>query len=224
VSDLPAAVLFDMDGLLVDTEKTWYVVELEVMAELGGEFGPENQVEMLGHSMQDGAQYLLDLSGRTDVSTGDIAVRMLDGMVAHLRRGPVDWMPGAQRLLAAVEQAGVPRALVSSSQRVIVDAVLDAVGREHFDATVSGDDVEQTKPSPDPYLLAAELLGVDVRSCVAFEDSPPGSASAHAAGCVTVAVPSLKPVPHDVTDLQVGSLEDVDLGVLSGLMTSLRPG
>jgi HAD superfamily hydrolase (TIGR01509 family) len=223
VSDLPEAVLFDMDGLLVDSEKTWYLVELEVMARLGGDFGPENQVEMLGGTMLSGAQYMLELSGRTDVSVEEIAEQMLDGMVTHLRRGPVDWMPGAQRLLAAVEEAGVPRALVSSSHRAIVDAVLDAVGREHFDVTVSGDDVTETKPAPEPYLLAATLLGVDPRRCVAVEDSPPGAASAHAAGCVTIAVPSIKPVPDDVTDLQAGSLEDVDLDVLARLMHTARP-
>ena len=173
MSDLPAAVLFDMDGLLVDSEKTWYAVEIEVMAELGGDFGPDNQAAMLGHSLEEGAQYLLDLAGRSDISADEVGQRMLDGMVTHLRRGPVEWMPGASELLAAVESAGVPRALVSGSQRVVVDAVLDAVGRQHFDVTVSGDDVTDGKPAPDPYLLAATQLGVDVRSCVAIEDSPP---------------------------------------------------
>lgn len=223
MSDLPEAVLFDMDGLLVDSETTWYAVELEVMADLGGDFGPENQVDMLGGTLLSGAQYMLELSGRSDVTVDEVARQMLDGMVTHLRRGPVEWMPGAQRLLAAVEQAGVPRALVSSSQRAIVDAVLDAVGSQHFDVTVSGDDVTENKPAPDPYLLAATLLGVDPRRCVAVEDSPPGAASAHAAGCVTIAVPSIKPVPDDVTDLQAGSLDEVDLDVLARLMSATRP-
>ena len=85
-------------------------------------------------------------------------------------------------------------ALVSSSLRPIVDAVLAAIGTEHFAVTVSGDDVAQTKPNPDPYLLAAELLGVDPVRCVAFEDSETGATSAVAAGCLTVVVPSLVPV------------------------------
>ena len=94
MSDLPAAVLFDMDGLLVDSEKTWYAVEIEVMAELGGDFGPDDRAAMLGHSLEEGAQYLLDLAGRSDISADEVGQRMLDGMVAHLRRGPVEWMPG----------------------------------------------------------------------------------------------------------------------------------
>ena len=116
-------------------------------------------------------------------------------MVTRLRRGPVHWMPGARRLLEETSAAGVPRALVSSSLRVVVDAVLDAIGREHLPVTVSGDDVARTKPYPDPYLLAARTLGVDPADCVALEDSATGAASARAAGCYTVAVPSLADDP-----------------------------
>ena len=224
MSRLPAAVLFDMDGLLVDTERTWFAVETEVMAELGGPWGHEHQVALVGGALPRSAQYMLDLSGRTDVRAQDVAQQLLDGMVVHLRGGPVDWMPGAQRLLAEVGQAGLPRALVSSSARVIVEAVLDAVGREHFDVTVSGDDVSRTKPHPEPYLRAAELLGVDVRSCVALEDSPPGANSARAAGCVTVVVPSVASVPDDIAHLQVRSLEELDLAVMAEVFGGARLG
>ena len=224
MSRLPAAVLFDMDGLLVDTERTWFAVETEMMAALGGPWGHEHQVALLGGELGRSAQYMLDLSGRKDVSAEDVAQQLLDDMVVHLRRGPVDWMPGAQRLLAEVEQAGLPRALVSSSARVIVEAVLDAVGREHFDVTVSGDDVTRTKPHAEPYLRAAELLGVDVRSCVAFEDSPPGATSARAAGCVTIVVPSVAPVSDDIAHLQVLSLEELDLAVMAEVFGGARLG
>ena len=125
------------------------------------------------------------------MSPDELRERLLDGMVSRLRRGPVHWMPGARRLLEETSAAGVPRALVSSSLRVVVDAVLDAIGREHLPVTVSGDDVARTKPHPDPYLLAARTLGVDPAACVALEDSATGATSARAAGCYTVAVPSL---------------------------------
>jgi HAD superfamily hydrolase (TIGR01509 family) len=126
-------------------------------------------------------------------------------------------MPGAEQLLAEAEAAGLPRALVSSSLRVVVDAVLDAIGRDHFAVTVSGDDVERLKPFPDPYLLAARGLGVAPEDCVAFEDSETGATSARAAGCVTVVVPSLVPVPEGVAHYQFASLTELDLAALSGL-------
>lgn len=220
---LPAAVLFDMDGLLVDTERTWFAVETEVMTALGCPWGPEHQAALVGGPMEHSAQYMLDLSGRADVSVQEVSRSLLDGMVTHLRRDPVEWMPGARRLLETVRGSGTPRALVSSSARVLVDAVLDALGREHFDVTVSGDDVVRTKPEPDPYLLAAELLGVAASACVAIEDSRPGATSARAAGCVTIVVPSVTPVPDDIADLQVSSLEKVDLVVLGRLMSSRKP-
>ena len=132
--------------------------------------------------------------------------------------GQVAWRPGAHELLTGAVAAGVPCALVSSSLRRVVDAVLEAVGRHHFAATVSGDDVQRTKPDPEPYLLAADLLGVPASSCVALEDTAIGAASARAAGCRTVVVPSLLPVADDMADLVVGSLAELDLSALRQLV------
>ena len=217
---LPAALLFDMDGLLVDTEGTWYVVETEVMAELGGPWDEGHQRALLGGSLEQSAGYMLGLVDRPDVTEDWVAGAMVDGMVRHLGNGPVAWRPGAHDLLSAAVDAGVPCALVSSSLRRVVDAVLHAVGGHHFAATVSGSDVERTKPHPDPYLLAAERLGVPASSCVALEDSAVGAASARAAGCRTVVVPSLLPVGGDLADLVVGSLGDLDLPMLGRLVTA----
>ena len=218
--DLPAALLFDMDGLLVDTEGTWYVVEAELMAELGGPWDEQHQLALFGGSLEQSARYMLGLVDRPDVTEAWVAEAMVDGMVRQLGGRPVAWRPGAHALLAAAVEAGVPCALVSSSMRRVVDAVLEAVGRHHFVATVSGDDVERTKPHPDPYLLAAELLGVPASSCVALEDSEIGAASARAAGCRTVVVPSLVPVADETADLVVGSLAELDLASLGRLATT----
>jgi HAD superfamily hydrolase (TIGR01509 family) len=212
---LPAALLFDMDGLLVDTEGTWYVVEAEVMAELGGPWDEGHQLALFGGSVEKSATYMLSLVDRPDVSVDRVAQALVDGMVRRLGSGPVAWRPGAEALLTSAGAAGVPCALVSSSLRPVVDAVLDAVGRRHFAATVSGDDVERTKPHPDPYLLAAELLGVRPADCVALEDSASGATSARSAGCRTVVVPSLAPVPADLSHVQVSSLTELDLGRLA---------
>ena len=218
---VPAALLFDMDGLLVDTEGTWYVVESELMAELGGPWDEEHQLALFGGPLERSARYMLGLVDRPDLTEAWVAQALVDGMVRHLGGGPVAWRPGAHDLLAAAGEAGVPCALVSSSLRRVVDAVLDAVGRHHFAATVSGDDVQRTKPHPDPYLLAADLLGVPASSCVALEDSRIGATSARAAGCRTVVVPSLVPVEDEMADLVVGSLAELDLTALGRLTTAL---
>jgi HAD superfamily hydrolase (TIGR01509 family) len=216
----PAALLFDMDGLLVDTEGTWFVVESEVMAELGGPWDEEHQLALFGGPLDQSARYMLGLVDRPDVTEAGVAHALVDGMVRHLGSSPVAWRPGAHDLLTSAVGAGVPCALVSSSLRPVVDAVLEAVGRERFAATVSGDDVEQTKPHPDPYLLAADLLGVPATSCVALEDSDVGATSARAAGCRTVVVPSLAPVADELADLVVGSLDDLDLETLGRLVNA----
>ena len=212
------AVLFDMDGLLLDSEHTWLAVETEVMAALGASWGPQHQRALVGGSLDRTVGYMLAVAGRTDVAALEVERMLLDGMVRATRTGPIHWMPGAERLVAEVGAAGVPRGLVSSSSRVVMAEVLDRIGGSHFDVTVSGDDVAQTKPHPDPYLLGARLLGVDPRSCVALEDSATGATSARAAGCLTIAVPSVAEVPDGIADLRVDSLERLDLAALAGLL------
>ena len=222
---LPAALLFDMDGLLVDTERTWFAVESEIMAGLGAPWGDEHQAALVGGPLEKSVEYMLDHAGRPDVAPDRLAQELLEGMVRHLRAGPVSWQPGAERLLTEAADAGVPCALVSSSLRPVVDAVLAAIGTEHFAVTVSGDDVAQTKPNPDPYLLAAELLGVDPVRCVAFEDSETGATSAVAAGCLTIVVPSLVPVSPEVGHRQAASLTELDLAHLGELSADrVQPG
>ena len=220
---LPAALLFDMDGLLVDTERTWFAVESEVMAELGAPWGEEHKVALVGGPLEQSVAYMLAHADRPDVAPEQLSQRLLEGMVRRLRAEPVSWRPGAEDLLSAAADAGVPCTLVSSSLRSVVDAVLDAVGRDRFAATVAGDEVPSTKPSPDPYLRAAELLGLAAYDCVALEDSETGATSAVAAGCVTVTVPSVAPVPADLGDLQVTSLTDLDLRLLGRLVAARAP-
>ena len=217
---LPAALLFDMDGLLVDTERTWFVVESEAMAALGAPWGEEHQAALVGGPLERTVDYMLAHADRPDVSREQLAQTLLDGMVHHLRTGPVEWRPGAEDLLSAAAAAGVPCALVSSSLRPVVDAVLDAVGRDRFTATVAGDEVPTTKPAPDPYQRAAELLGLAPSDCVALEDSATGATSAVAAGCVTVVVPSIAAVPAELGDLRVASLTDLDLHALGQLVAA----
>ncbi|GAA3959011.1 HAD family phosphatase [Actinomadura viridis] len=211
----PQAVLFDMDGLLIDSERLWLEVETEVMTWLGGSWGPEQQEALVGGSLDVAVTYMLEMTG-AGADPAEVGRRMLEGMVERLRAG-VPMMPGAKELLSEVRAAGMPAALVSSSHRVLIEPVLDAIGREHFTLSVAGDEVTRTKPHPEPYLTATARLGAEPARCVVLEDSPNGLAAAEAAGCVTVAVPCLLPVAPAPGRTVVGSLHEVDLDRLAAL-------
>ena len=210
-----AAVLFDMDGLLVDTEPLWFETETEVMARLGAPWSVEDQEQLLGGSMERTVGYLLAKATRA-ASPAEIARWMMEGMLKRAAEGRIVVRPGARELIAAVAAAGVPYALVTSSEREFADAVLVGTGFR-FPVTVTADDVARTKPDPEPYRLAAKLLDADPSSCVALEDSPNGVASATAAGCRVVAVPSLLPIPSVPGRLVVSSLREVTLETLRAL-------
>ncbi|WP_433471912.1 HAD family hydrolase [Spirillospora sp. CA-142024] len=212
---LPQAVLFDMDGLLIDSERVWLEVESEVMAWLGGEWSTAHQERLVGGSLYVAVDYMLELTG-ADAPREEVGRRMLDGMAERLSTC-VPMMPGAKDLLAEVRAAGVAAALVSSSHRRLIEPVLDAVGREHFALSVAGDEVTRTKPDPEPYLTAAARLGADPARCVVLEDSPNGVAAAEAAGCVTVAVPGVLPIPPAPGRTVVASLREVNLAMLASL-------
>jgi haloacid dehalogenase superfamily, subfamily IA, variant 3 with third motif having DD or ED len=209
------AVLFDMDGLLVDTEQVWYEVETEVAERLGGTWGREHQRRLVGGSLDSTVAYILRVTG-SDVAPDVVAGWMLDSMKSRLAEG-VELMPGADELLTAVRAAGLRTGLVTSSAAVIADAVLGVVGRERFDIVVTGDDVTRYKPDPEPYRHATGLLGLDPGRCVVLEDSPNGVAAATAAGCLVVAVPSVLPIPEAPGRLVVGSLREVTVDRLRGL-------
>ncbi|UBU09612.1 HAD family hydrolase [Nonomuraea gerenzanensis] len=212
------AVFFDMDGLLVDSERVWLTIETEVMARLGAEWTPEHQVHLVGGSMERTVEYMLAVSG-ADVPPRTVREWMVSGMVARLSAG-VRIMPGASELLDALRAEGVPVGLVTSSLKDIADAVLKSVGRDRFDVVVTADDVTRTKPDPEPYLTAARLLGVPPVRCVVLEDSPNGVAAATAAGCAVVAVPSLLPVEPAPGRLVVASLTEIGVADLRDLLPS----
>ncbi|MGB8651895.1 MAG: HAD family phosphatase [Mycobacteriales bacterium] len=183
-----AAVLWDMDGLLVDTEPVWTVAEEELALRLGGVWSTELKARIAGTRLDVAVPTILEHYGVT--ATEDAVVEastwLLDRMVSLFSDG-VTPLPGAFELLAGLE---VPVALVSSSYRVLVDAVLHRTGLA-FDVTVAGDEVRHGKPDPTPYLTAAGALGVDPQACVVLEDSAAGVRAGLSAGCAVVAVPSV---------------------------------
>ena len=185
------AVLFDMDGLLVDTEPVWTVAEIELAGRLGGLFTDELKATIVGTRLEAAVTTFLTWYAAPSGPDAVAATSrwLLDRMVQLFGEG-VTPMPGAVELLAALRAAGVPVALVSSSYRVLVDAVL-ATGLGPFDVTVAGDEVVGGKPDPEPYLLACARLGVRPSQAVVLEDSPAGVRSGERAGCAVVAVPSV---------------------------------
>ncbi len=209
----PDAVLFDMDGTLIDSVPVWREIGKSVLAQHGYEVTDEIYQQAVSHmngslaSIRRARQILLASVG-ADRPVEWLEVLADGAMVARMRSG-MPWMPGARQLLNAAREHGVPTALVTTSPRLIADAWLGS--HDHpFDATVTGDEVGQGKPHPEPYLTAARALGVDPARCVAFEDTVNGYASATAAGCVTFMV---SPYPHSV-ERRVPTLEHIDVGRL----------
>ncbi len=214
--ELPDAVLFDMDGTLIDSEGLWLEAEIMVMAGLGSTWSSADQEHCLGGPLERVADYMIEKS-ETTVEADEIGHRLLDAMESRLRDSPLSWRPGARALVIECRDLGVPTALVSASWNRLIDAVgekIDAdIGSRAFDVIVAGDDVENGKPHPDPYLTAARNLGMQPDRCLALEDSPTGVHSAVAAGCRVVAIPHIAEVV-DTTALVIDSLENWTLARL----------
>ena len=215
------AVLWDMDGLLVDTEPVWTVAEIELAERLGGEWSDELKARIAGTRLEASVPTILEWYGveATPEVVADTATWLLDRMV-ELFATEVRVLPGVRELLAALHEEQVPQALVSSSYRVLVDAVL-AHGFGPFAVTIAGDEVATGKPSPEPYLLACEQLGVAPKRCVVLEDSSAGVTSGEAAGCRVVAVPSVPGVVIEPGRRRpvLSSLEQLDVATLRTLVS-----
>ncbi|MFI9821973.1 HAD family hydrolase [Streptomyces sp. NPDC052013] len=213
------AVLLDMDGTLVDTEGFWWDVEREVFASLGHTLDESWRHVVVGGPMTRSAGFLIEATG-ADIELAELTVLLNDGFEERIDHA-LPLMPGAARLLAELLEYEIPTALVSASHRRIIDRVLATLGPHHFALSVAGDEVPRTKPHPDPYLAAAAGLGVDPTRCAVVEDTATGVASAEAAGCQVVAVPSVAPILPAAGRTVVPSLEVVDLTFLHGLMTEM---
>ncbi|WP_405176887.1 HAD family hydrolase [Nocardia sp. NBC_01377] len=191
-----AAVLWDMDGTLLDSEKLWDIGVRELAVELGGVMSDELRHALIGASGPNALRLLFTGLGVEPTAEAILAAgRFLEVRVIELMTGPIPWRPGAKDALSLVRTSGLSSALVTNTKRSLTEFGLDALGRDYFDVSVCGDEVPEGKPEPDVYLRAAELLGVDPKECVAVEDSPTGAMAAQAAGCAVIVVPCEIAVP-----------------------------
>lgn len=218
--DGPAAVLWDMDGTLVDSEKLWDIVLHEAAERLGGRLTADQRASLVGSNMRATSRVLLSLAGRpvNEESIAEVG-RWMRERTAMLFSDELPWRPGAREALAATRSAGIPCALVTSTERPLTELALDTIGRDFFTVTVCGDEVDGlNKPHPEPYLRAARLLGADPESCVAVEDSPVGTESAVAAGCTVLVVPNDVPVEPGERRTFRSSLVGLDAQALAELV------
>ena len=208
----PAAVIFDMDGLLVDTERLSFGASALVLRDLRGVTLPhEVMVALVGRRYDECWAYMRELYGLTE-SIEELEAAQT-AYYAPMLREQAEPMPGARELVAALHERGYPLAIASSSPLWQIEAVVDRLNlRGMLAAVASGEEVPHGKPAPDVYLLAAERLGVPPARCLALEDSGPGTIAAKAAGMRVIAVPSAETAGH--------SFEHADL-VLPSLVGAL---
>ena len=216
----PAAVLWDMDGTLVETEPYWIEVEFEIAARYGGSWSRQHALQLVGNDLIESGRYMREHMG-IDVEPAQIVEELLDGVVERVER-QVPWRPGAVELLAGLGELDVPCALVTMSYRRFVAPILQALPPGTFDVVVTGDAVSRGKPHPEPYLTAARQLGVPAGDCLAIEDSNTGARSAEAAGCTVLVVPNHVPVLDGERRVFVDSLSAVDAADLGSYLLPPR--
>ena len=210
------AVLWDMDGTLVDTEPYWIETEFELAEKYGGTWSREHALNLVGNDLIESGRYIREHMG-IDVEPSQIVEELLDGVVARVER-QVPWQPGAVELLAELLAQDVPCALVTMSYKRFVAPILEQLPEGTFTEVVTGDTVTFGKPHPEPYLKAAALLGVAPEDCLAIEDSNTGVRSAVAAGCMVLVVPNHVPVLEGEGRVFADTLTGMTVAELSDLV------
>jgi HAD superfamily hydrolase (TIGR01509 family) len=190
---LPKAVLWDMDGTLIDSEPHWMRSERELAAKHDAVWSEEDGKALVGLSLTASSKIYKDKLG-LEITSEEIIEEWTTSVTDGLKQ-EIIWRPGAKELLKDLRRRGIKTALVTMSLRSMALQVVDAIDFEAFDVVVAGDDVIHGKPHAEPYLKAAQLLGVHPAECVAFEDSISGILSAEAAGTKAVGIPNVMMIP-----------------------------
>ena len=208
LTDRYRAVVFDMDGLLLDTETLWHAAEVELFERHGATFTWDDKMAVMGTTFDQTAHYFTERLGASPARGRELVSEMVEIMHGKLA-GEVAGRPGAMELVARL-RGRVPLALASNSGRPLMETALASAGlTDVFDATVSSDDVAHGKPAPDIYLLACERLGVAPGEALALEDSATGIAAAKAAGLACIGVPQFAETDVSSADRVIDSLEEL---------------
>lgn len=221
---LPAAVFWDMDGTLVDTEPYWMASEQELVGSFGGIWTHDDGLLLVGLGLWNSAEILRSRGVAMDAD--EIVHWLTDRVRQRLDEQGVPWRPGARELLRSLRDQGVPTALVTMSVRSMAEQIVAAIPFDAFDIIVSGDEVTDPKPHPAPYLRAAELLGVEPGDAVAIEDSLVGLSSAVASGAATIGVPHIVPLlesdEHTLWDTLEGRTAEDIAAVAAGRRAAIN--
>ena len=217
---LPAAVLFDLDGTIVDSEPYWIAVEMELAARDGGQWSHADGLSLIGNDLDSSAEVLRERGGIRGTNE-EIIADLIAGVQRHNRESGIRWRPGALALIETLREADVPCAIVTMSYRSLADAVIEALPEGSIAAVVTGDEVTHGKPHPEPYLRAAAMLGVDPTHCVGIEDSHTGLTSVEAAGVRAIGVPFLLHLHAAPGRSRVASLADLTLDDLRDIAAGL---
>lgn len=207
----PAAVFWDMDGTLIDTEPLWGQATYELGELLGRPLTPEVREQTIGSSFPNTLRIVADWAGHT-LAEGDVERyrTWMFSRVAELFSGGITLNPGIEGVLEALAQRGTPMFVCTNTQRVLADPCIDAIGREYFVDTITGDEVDNPKPAPEMYLEAARRVGAAPGECLVVEDSWNGMSAAAAAGCVVLGLADA--VPEGVSTLDPQALVGADAG------------
>ena len=220
---LPAAVLWDFDGTLVDTEPLWIRAELEFLASRGVEWTYEQAVELCGSAWQIACGALAEAVGDAPHTAYDLHLSQTADVTRMLRElTDFPWRSGAQELLHELGEAEIPLALVSASSMELLNAGLDRIGAHRFHTIIDGDSVNVGKPHPEGYLLAAERLGVAIEDCIIIEDSINGTVAGREAGALVIGVPDQSPLDELPNQKVIESLAEINLEWLRQAMRTFR--
>lgn len=219
-----AAVLWDMDGTLIDSEPIWINQERELMNSLGVAWSDADAIHCIGGPMTRVDAYMrskLSAQQQVEFPAMRLTELLLQRMEIELPKG-VAFAAGAQELLKDLKGYNLPMALVSASSRALVNAALGFIGSDYFQVTISNDEVIESKPNPEGYLKAAKALGVNIADCLILEDSITGVRAAIDSGAYVIGIPHVTDLPTGDKVAHVKSLQDLDLDSLSGLFELVR--
>ncbi|MBR5950193.1 MAG: HAD family phosphatase [Actinomycetaceae bacterium] len=222
IKDFPEAVFFDLDGTVADTEANWFEGEMSVLAPLGVPWTHEVAQRYIGVPV--------DWSVRDIIQRFDLTIdpdALLDELVSSVhaaaQRRRTQWLPGVLELLELLNTLDIPTALVTMSHRQLADVVIEDCPPHTFQCVVTGEEVERGKPDPQAYIMAAQRLGVDIGSCLVFEDSAPGVLAGIRSGAQVVNIPCRTTVPDYPNLLRRQSMSGIDETVLTSIMSSPYP-